>query len=278
MKRVRTIRWYGGKYEIMPWVISNLFPRKSIFVDLFGGSGGVLLNREANNPSKIPIYNDLNGDVVRLFRTLRCHGEDVKKALSMTPYSREEHALCHNLNICDDVEFARRYLVMARQSSFFREDRDFFQFKTNKQVRPGNYAVTFSNYVDQMNETIKILKRTQIECVDAIDIIERFSNVEDCILYADPPYPDESRLSGDRHYIHDTTKDLHLSLYKASSKSKSLIAISTAQNDMYDDMYSQWIKKVKKTPNRTSANRGGGTKPMYEVMYMNYNELGERIV
>lgn len=53
------INYIGNKYKLLP-DITPLFPKKiDTFIDLFGGSGTVLLNVYANKY----IYNDINGYV-----------------------------------------------------------------------------------------------------------------------------------------------------------------------------------------------------------------------
>ena len=58
---------------------------KKTIVDVFGGSGKVLLNAEA----KIKIYNDLNADVVDFFEEIRKNKDSVLEKLNYTLNSRE---------------------------------------------------------------------------------------------------------------------------------------------------------------------------------------------
>lgn len=77
----------------------------------FGGGASVLLKKE---PSEAEVYNDLDGDVVNLFRVLRNpeSSQALIAACALTPYSREEftHAYGHSE---DPVERARRLVVRA---------------------------------------------------------------------------------------------------------------------------------------------------------------------
>ena len=66
------INYIGGKYKLLPQIIP-LFPKNiNTFVDLFGGSGTVLMNVVANNY----IYNDINFYVA-----------DIIKGIFTTPYN-----------------------------------------------------------------------------------------------------------------------------------------------------------------------------------------------
>ncbi len=60
------LRWPGSKMNILDWILSE-FPEHKCFVDVFGGSGAVLLNK---TPSNNDVYNDLNGNLATLFKVL----------------------------------------------------------------------------------------------------------------------------------------------------------------------------------------------------------------
>ena len=57
-------RYLGGKNRIAPWIIS-FFPPHKIYVEPFGGSGAVLLNKQ---PAWMEVYNDLYDRVVNFLR------------------------------------------------------------------------------------------------------------------------------------------------------------------------------------------------------------------
>jgi DNA adenine methylase len=61
------LRYHGRKWRIAPWIISY-FPPHRIYVELFGGGGSVLLRKRR---SYAELYNDLDGEIVNLFRIAR---------------------------------------------------------------------------------------------------------------------------------------------------------------------------------------------------------------
>lgn len=60
-------RYLGGKNRIAPWIIS-FFPPHKFYVEPFGGSAAVLLNKQ---PAFLEIYNDLYDRIVSFFEVLR---------------------------------------------------------------------------------------------------------------------------------------------------------------------------------------------------------------
>lgn len=73
---------------LAPWIIANLPPHR-IYVEPFGGAASVLMRKPR---AYAEVYNDLDGDVVNVFRVLR----DAEAAgrlealLRLTPFARDE--------------------------------------------------------------------------------------------------------------------------------------------------------------------------------------------
>ncbi|WP_371811496.1 DNA adenine methylase [Sporosarcina sp. Te-1] len=87
-------------------------PEHKTYLEPFFGSGAVFFNKE---PVKVEIINDIDGDVVNLFRVIRDKPMELARGLQWTPYSREEYMDSH-LKVKDDIERARRFLVRCWQS------------------------------------------------------------------------------------------------------------------------------------------------------------------
>lgn len=102
------VRYHGGKVR-MASKIAGLFPAHDCYVEPFGGGGAVLL---AKPRAKLEVYNDLDGDMVALFRVLRDAPRELVECIALTPFAREEHQVSY-LQADTDIERARRVLVRS---------------------------------------------------------------------------------------------------------------------------------------------------------------------
>ena len=105
------LRYHGGKFRLAPWVIKH-FPPHRCYVEPFGGAAGVLVQKDR---AYAEVYNDLDGDIVNLFRVLQNpeSRSGLVERLVLTPYSREEFELSWETT-GDPVERARRTVIRAQ--------------------------------------------------------------------------------------------------------------------------------------------------------------------
>lgn len=247
--RITAFSWYGGKASHLGWLLP-LLPRARHFVDLFGGSAAVLLNRE---PSPIETYNDLDNNVVNFFKVLRNGADDLIWALNLTPYSREERKEALRSmrepppNTSIDVEKARQFFVMARQTP-----RGQAQMITNSELNAwrftrnviqngiGVHNAQWQSGIDGLAAVAARLRNVQIENYPALDII-RLYNDPGVLLYCDPPYVhDTRRLDKTSTYAYEMTPDDHRALSVALHNHKGLVALSGYPSPLYDELYGDW--------------------------------------
>lgn len=197
------IRYPGSKWGLADWIISH-FPEnydKMVYLEPFCGSGAVFFNKI---PGAVETVNDLDGDIVNLYRVLRDNPEELKRVLSLTPYSREEYDL--SFEPCEDpVERARRYMVKTTQAIGAKMDGK-CGWRNHKQMKIGGTACKWAGICDTIDAAAKRLRGdtthlVQIEHMDAMRLIERYDN-PDVLMYLDPPYVLCSRRGG-RLYRHE---------------------------------------------------------------------------
>ena len=88
-----------------------------IYVEVFGGGGSVLLNKER---SVREVLNDANGNLINLYRVVREHPEELKDRLLYVLHSREDFKIAQRrlaqFSYKDDILRAADFYQVVRQS------------------------------------------------------------------------------------------------------------------------------------------------------------------
>lgn len=232
------LRWPGAKWRLADWII-NLFPRHDVYVEPFFGSGAVFFTK---TPSGTETINDIDGNIVNLFRVIRDSADELAKVVEMTPYSREEYLNCYENNGFDEIEQARRFLVRTWQafggktycSCSWAHDR------TNTVFRPKYWSMVPKRIL----AIVERLKMVQIENMDALDLIQMYDR-KNTLLYLDPPYLKSSRTN--LHYACEFAQESqHKQLIELCKKHKGRLILSSYENDLYNNELEGWEKRSRK--------------------------------
>ena len=228
------LRWHGSKWRIAEWVISN-FPPHRVCVEPFGGSAGVLLRK----PRVVTdVYNDLDGDVVNLFRVIRDRADELARAIALTPYAREEYQELYE-PCSDDLERARRF--MARSFMGMSSKGAIRKSGFDARINPDGYVGRLRSLAELPGEILIAaarFTRVLIENVPAIDLLERYDR-SDVLIYLDPPYVASTRSHG-KLYRHEMTDDDHARLLKRAQAARAMVCISGYHSDLYDEHLGDW--------------------------------------
>ncbi len=177
----------GGKYYMAGW-IREFIPDHECYVEPFGGSACLLLNKE---PSKVDVYNDLDGDIVQFFDVLRERPDELREWLRKVPYAKDIHDrwadMFYSGERFDDPVKRAGVFYFLRISQFAGKYKTKSGFGTSKQR---NEARTYQRKVDQLEWFADRLSQVQIENRDYGDLVERYDG-SDTFWYFDPPYVEE---------------------------------------------------------------------------------------
>lgn len=253
-KTTSILKYPGGKWRISEWIISHLPPHK-VYLEPFFGSGGVFFNKE---PSYLETINDINGDIVNLFRVCRERPEELARALEFTPWAREEYINCYEIT-GDEVERARRMLVRHHQS-FGTTNSNLNTWRNSQTYNSPRCPAQWSELPETVLKICGRLKMAQIENKSAFELIESY-NAPDTLIYLDPPYLQSLRKRN--LYKYEMTDMQHEELIELIKCSKSKICLSAYDNDLYNARLKNWYTAEKKT----TAQMG---KQRVEKLYMNY--------
>lgn len=256
-------RYPGSKWSIAKWIIEH-FPHgyeKMIYLEPFVGSGAVFFNKK---PGAVETINDLDSDIVNLFDVLRNHPDELKRALSLTPYSREEYD--RSFEPCDEpIEKARRYMVKTTQAIGAKLNGK-CGWRNHKQMKIGGTACKWAGITETIDIAADRLRGSttnlvQIEHMDALRLIERY-NTTDALIYLDPPYVRSARKSG-ALYKHEMNDQQQVRMLEIITQSKAKIILSGYRNELYDKWLSGW--EMDTTMCQTTS-----TAMAEEVIWMNY--------
>lgn len=263
------VRYHGGKYRLAPWIIKHL-PLHSVYVEPYGGGGSVLLRKGRVSHE---VYNDLNSEMCNLFAVYRDRGQELRDAVRLTPFSRQEYRL--SFEVCDDpVEQARRTLVRSYMghgsNSLCRSVRSGFRSKSQRNNTGA--AVDWMNLPDKMPPIIERLRGVVIECVDALDLIRRHDG-PDVLFYCDPPYLPSTRsvrMHGHYGYDHEMSEDDHVRLAEVLRSVRGKVAVSGYPQPLYEDLYAGWERREHGVDSTGSRRRGAPMPTRVEVLWCNY--------
>lgn len=250
------LRYPGSKWNLAKTIIA-LMPDHKSYLEPFFGSGAVLFSK---SPSKIETINDMDDEIVNLFKVIRLYPDELKKVIELTPYARSEYNQAFLIKSEDPIERARLLLIKSLQSHGFRVTEK-SGWKNDVQGREKSYCVSHWCEVSKIiDEVTQRLKQVQIEKMDAVELIQRF-NYPNVFIYLDPPYVLSTRTR--KQYRYEMTDKDHIKLLETILQSKAKVMISGYQSDLYEEYLNGWTKL---TYNATAEK---GLKRT-EVIWMNY--------
>ncbi len=257
------LRWHGGKWLLAPWIISY-FPPHDVYVEPFGGAGSVLMRKPR---SYAEVWNDLDQDVVNLFRVLR--GPDADRLVAMlrlTPFARKGFDEAYE-ETDDGVERARR-LVIRSFHGFGSDGNNGARptgFRANSNRSGTTPAHDWVNFPDNLATVIGRLQGVVIESRPAMKVMAAHDG-PDTLHYCDPPYIHSTRAkthnSARKNYRHEMTDADHAELLAYIQTLKGMVILSGYHHPLYDDALRGWVRHEK-------AALADGARARTEVLWIN---------
>ncbi len=237
------LRWFGGKWLLAPWIIAHLPPHER-YVEPFAGAASVLLRKSR---SRAECVNDLDHDIVNLFRVLRDpgHAADLVRAIWLTPFARDEFTVAYEPTD-DPVEQARRLIArsfMGFGANGASGQSTGFRGLSDRSGTPP--AGDWTNYPDSLRAVAERLRGVVVENRPAIDLIRDRDRYPATVMYVDPPYMAETR-GRDQRYRHEMDDAAHQALLQALLACRSMVVLSGYRSPLYDDALRGWQRVDRK--------------------------------
>ncbi len=245
--------WIGGK-KLLRNKILEQFPERGTFdryIEVFGGAGWVLFSSDRH--AKMEVYNDINGNLVNLFRCIKYHADAVQNELQYILMSREQFYDAREqigARGMTDIQRAARFFILIKES--YGADLRSFGLRSRDMEKAKGY----------LKEVSKRLNKVVIENLDFLKVIKNYDK-KDALFYLDPPYYETERYYPDRFMPED-----HVRLKEALGNIKGKFVLSYNDCGYIRELYREYsIIEVERMHNLVRKEM----KPLYrELIIKNY--------
>jgi DNA adenine methylase len=173
--------WVGGKSQLAKTII-NMMPAHKTYCEVFGGAGWVLFKK---SPSAVEIINDVNSELVNLYRIYKYHFTALLDEYSTQLISRDDFYRFRDTPAAGltDVQRAARFYYILRNCYGARITNPSF---TSHPLRPAGLKLgeELKQHLQSVHER---LQRVTVENQSYDQIIGRF-DTPGSLFYLDPPY------------------------------------------------------------------------------------------
>lgn len=179
-KHLPIIPWIGGKRRLAKTILP-MFPDHECYVEPFAGGAALYFMKQQVHTE---VINDINGDLVNLYRVVKHHLEELIKQFRWTLISREEfsHHKITPTEILTDIQRAARFLYLQKMAFGGKVESRSFGTATTAPPR-----LNLLRIEEELSQAHLRLSRTYIEHLAWDNCIKRYDR-EHTLFYLDPPY------------------------------------------------------------------------------------------
>ena len=246
--------WIGGKRMLRKAILER-FPTDKVerYIEVFGGAAWVLFAKE-KQAGQLEVYNDINGNLVNLFRCVKYHCGELQREFDWLLSSREQffdYVAQANMRGLTDIQRAARFLYRVK-ISFGKAGEDYATDSKN-----------VSNIIPRLAQAYKRLQGVNIERKDFADLIQVYDR-KAALFYLDPPY-----IGAEAYYDGTFTPDDHQRLRAALEPIKGRFILSYNDCPEVRELYKGYtIERIERRENLSSS--GNNKKQYAEVIIRNY--------
>jgi len=261
MTKAGPVIWYGGK-ALMLGKIVPLIPWSTVYVEPYGGAASVLCNLK---PRPVEVYNDLNGELVNLFRVLQGETQfnELLRRLTFTLYSLDEFRKALGMSVTTHDPVAAAWAMFVRQNQGFggRAETEGNWGRAFISSRGMAHACSkWLSRIDRLPFWHDRIMRVQIDNRPALDVI-RYWDSPETTFYCDPPYVHEMRVAGNNDvYRHEMTAADHAALVETLLAVKGNVVLSGYAQPIYAPLEAAGWKRIDWHTACSAAGRARGSK------------------
>ena len=179
-KPLPLVPWMGGKRRLAKHILP-LFPEHACYVELFAGGAALFFLREA--AAKTEVLNDINGELVNLYRVVQHHFDEFVRQFEWPLTSREVFARLQSTppESMTDIQRAARFYYLQHNAFGGKPiDQHFGTATTGKGFKAADIAERLQAARQRLNG-VYIENEPWQCCFKRYDRAHTF-------FYCDPPY------------------------------------------------------------------------------------------
>lgn len=173
------VPWIGGKRRLVDTLIKR-FPPHTCYVELFAGGAAVFFQR---HPAEVEVLNDVNGEVINLYRVVQHHLEEFVRQFKWALSSRQVFAWLQDTvpETLTDIQRAARFFYLQHNAFGGRVEGQSYGTATTAP------PINLLRIEENLSAAHLRLARAYIEHLDWAACLERYDR-HHTLFYADPPY------------------------------------------------------------------------------------------
>jgi DNA adenine methylase len=269
-RKIAAIPYYGGKFRLARHIVPIIESiDHKVYCEPCIGGASVFLWRSPDS-SKVEVINDINSDIVSIYRAFKLYPKSVLKSIDSIPYSVELYREAVEIRKRERLlELSKKDLILIATCSYFNI---LTTFGNMPNVTSMNYDKScmvkfcrqWGNKKTLLRTIIGRFENVYIDNYDLIDCINKWDS-KDTLFYIDPPYYN-TRNDG---YINGSfTEDNYKTLCDLLDTIAGNFILSGYKNDIYpDSINSLYSKKSRNTINDVSK------KHVTEMIYVKGSNL-----
>lgn len=237
-------QWYGGKGRMIERIAPLVPEGGRPYCEPYAGGASLFFARA---PAPVEVLNDLNEDLVNLYRCLQDPDTFPRLAhmLTWTLYARMEFQRAIEIGRSDERDpVLRAWAMFVRANQGMSGKADTVGDWSRAFVPLRDMAATTGRWtmrIGLLDAWRERLQRVQIDCRDALEVI-RYWDTDDTVFYVDPPYHPDTRKSAD-DYAHEPDHNHHVALVDTLLACRGAATLSGYAHDVYSPLESAgWMR------------------------------------
>ncbi len=174
------IPWLGGKRRLAGPILAR-FPAHTCYVEAFCGAAAIFFSKE---PSEVEVLNDINGELVNLYRVVQHHLEEFARQFKWALTSRQvfEWEQKKAPETLTDIQRAARFYYLQKHSFGARVEGQNYGTATTSGPR-----LNLLRFEEDLSQAHLRLHSVNVENLPWQEVIAKYDRPH-TLFYLDPPY------------------------------------------------------------------------------------------